>query len=87
MKSASNVKGIDTIAVVIINVRMEVSSKGAPKSGKNGIGNVNRIQIPAMATRTFVNRTKEDTPIMHVKISILFAFQNSITRKSTHQMI
>jgi hypothetical protein len=34
MKSASNVKGIETIAVVIINVWMEVSSKGAPKSGK-----------------------------------------------------
>jgi hypothetical protein len=53
MKSASNVKGTDTIAVVIINVRRDVSSKGAPKSGKKGIGNINTSQIPARATRTF----------------------------------
>jgi hypothetical protein len=53
MKIASNVKSIDTIAVVIINVRMDVSSKGAPKSGRNGIGNMNTSQIPARATRTF----------------------------------
>jgi hypothetical protein len=53
MKSASKVKGIDTIAVVIISVRMDVSSKGAPKNGRNGIGNMNRSQMPARTTRTF----------------------------------
>jgi hypothetical protein len=34
MKSASNVKGIDTIAVVIINVRIDEGSIGAPKRGE-----------------------------------------------------
>jgi hypothetical protein len=53
MKSASKVKGIDTIAVVINNVRIDVSSKGAPKSGRKGIGNMNTSQIPARTTRTF----------------------------------
>jgi hypothetical protein len=53
MKIASKVKGIDTIAVVIINVRMDVSSIGAPKGGRKGIGNINRSQIPAKTTRTF----------------------------------
>jgi hypothetical protein len=53
MKIASKVKGIDTIAVVIINVRMDVSSIGAPKSGRKGIGNMNTSQIPARTTRTF----------------------------------
>jgi hypothetical protein len=53
MKSAIRVKGIDTIAVVIINVRIDVSSIGAPKSGRNGIGKMNRSQTLARTTRTF----------------------------------
>jgi hypothetical protein len=53
MKIASKVKGIDTIAEVIINVRIDVSSIGAPKSGRKGIGNMNRSQMPARTTRTF----------------------------------
>jgi hypothetical protein len=53
MKSASNVKGIDTIAVVIINVRIDVGSIGAPKKGRKGIGNMNKSQMPARTTRTF----------------------------------
>jgi hypothetical protein len=52
MKIASKVKGMDTIAVVIINVRIDVSSIGAPKSGRKGIGNINRSQIPVRTTRT-----------------------------------
>jgi hypothetical protein len=53
MKNASKVKGMDTIAVVIINLRIDVSSIGAPKSGRKGIGNINRSQMPARTTRTF----------------------------------
>jgi hypothetical protein len=53
MKMASKVKGIDTIAVIIINVRIDVSSIGAPKSGRKGIGNMNRSQIPTRTTRIF----------------------------------
>jgi hypothetical protein len=53
MKIASKVKGMDAIAVIIINVRIDVSSIGAPKSGRKGIGNINRSQMPARTTRTF----------------------------------
>jgi hypothetical protein len=73
MKIASKVKGIDTIAVVIINVRIDVSSIGAPKIGRKGIGNINRSQIPARTTRTFYLFFKLDRIIF-----FLFSLSSSL---------
>jgi hypothetical protein len=47
------VKDIDTITVVVINVRIDVSSIGAPKSGRKGMGKMNMSQTPARITRTY----------------------------------
>ena len=43
---ASNVNGIDTMAVIMYNAVREFMSRRYPKKGKKGMGNKNRIPIP-----------------------------------------
>jgi hypothetical protein len=79
MKIASNVKrGIETIAVVIIinNMRTDVSSKGAPKSGRKGIANMNKSRIVVfiydVALNPFMNL--RNATALGVVAGILFYF-------------
>lgn len=53
MNIAKRVNGMDTIAVMIISVSVEVSSIGNPQAGRNGIGKEIISHIPARNTMIF----------------------------------
>ncbi|HZA71204.1 MAG TPA: hypothetical protein VE548_16030 [Nitrososphaeraceae archaeon] len=53
MNTAKKVNGMDTIAVMIISVVVEVSSIGNPQAGKNGIGKEIMSHKPTRNRRIF----------------------------------
>jgi hypothetical protein len=53
MNIASNTKGTDTIAVMIVSVLRESESIGYPQAGKKGIGKIITIQIPTKKRNIF----------------------------------
>ncbi len=53
MNIASNVNGIDTIAVTMYNAVSEFMSRWYPKNGKKGIGNKKRSHNPPIKRRNY----------------------------------
>jgi hypothetical protein len=53
MNIARKVNGIDTIAVMITSILVEVSSIGNPQAGKNGIGKAIMSHNPARQRSVF----------------------------------